>query len=104
VGIGWEGVGQDQEAVDDLSRVLQKLGRGIQKVAGASGAKPDSPESSVPPGSEQASEADKGPGDSQDRVVEQSIAKLKEKVQSKKRAPLYDFSARTETKYAGVSW
>jgi molecular chaperone DnaK len=67
-----------KRAVDDLSRVLQKVGTEVyQKVAGASSAKPDGPESSVPPGSEQASEAGQGPGDSQDRVVDAEYREVK---------------------------
>jgi molecular chaperone DnaK len=67
-----------KRAVDDLSRVLQKVGTEVyQKVAGASGAKPEGPESSVPPGSEQASEAGQGPGDSQDRVVDAEYREVK---------------------------
>lgn len=67
-----------KRAVDDLSRVLQKVGTEVyQKVAGASGAKPDGPESSVPPGSGQASEAGQGAGDSQDRVVDAEYREVK---------------------------
>ncbi len=67
-----------KRAVDDLSRVLQKVGSEVyQKVAGASGARPESPAGTVPPGSEEGSEAVQGPEESPDKVVDAEYREVK---------------------------
>src|SRR5213593_2048055 len=64
-----------KRAVDDLSRVLQKVGSEVyQKVAGATGGKQEGPEEPVPQAD---SDAGQGPGDSQDRVVDAEYREVK---------------------------
>ena len=64
-----------KRAVDDLSRVLQKVGSEVyQKVAGATGGRQEGPEEPVPQAD---SDAGQGPGDSQDRVVDAEYREVK---------------------------
>src|SRR2546426_1182795 len=64
-----------KRAVDDLSRVLQKIGSEVyQKVAGATGGRQEGPEEPVPQAD---SDAGQGPGDSQDRVVDAEYREVK---------------------------
>ncbi len=64
-----------KRAVDDLSRVLQKVGAEVyQKVAGATGAKHGGPEGPVPPAD---SETGQSPVDSEDRVVDAEYREVK---------------------------
>src|SRR3989441_5443612 len=64
-----------KRAVDDLSRVLQKVGSEVyQKVAGASGGRQEGPEEPVPQAD---SDAGQGSGDSQDRVVDAEYREVK---------------------------
>ena len=64
-----------KRAVDDLSRVLQKVGSEVyQKVAGATGGRQEGPEEPVPQAD---SDPGQGPGDSQDRVVDAEYREVK---------------------------
>jgi molecular chaperone DnaK len=64
-----------KRAVDDLSRVLQKVGAEVyQKVAGATGARQGGPEGPVPPAD---SETGQAPVDSEDRVVDAEYREVK---------------------------